>query len=501
MNFMRDLISRILLSWRWVAAQFVGTLLLILVGLAWTRLPEKHVWQVLLSLLLPLLLVAGAITLQAGTIRRLANDDGQRVHLAWGAATLLFWAALLWVSWSILDWCDDQLWSWASYLNSRAPASWRAKILTYEHIQQGLTFLEWVVRWIVLPGKILPYAATSAQWGWRLPWRRVLRLLWNWRWWAGVVVFSLLAVWLPEKFFSGTPHGTVFAQVWAVGLKLAGAYLLALCGWVLLLGWAAVLFGCQQPLAENAWDRQLFERMRPASRWIQASFAWMALFVLDDRVMALLQVSQTWIIVSAALILIVLALILAAGTMRSQLGNHVKPVRMAWGTLCILLWTLLFVGIAFLLSLWHTPVVPWVTGWILTPAVLLPFAAGSAVWGLRLPWQRTLRLLCIWQWWLAVGCAAVVGAALPSLIDAAMQSGTEPASQWSIGLKEGVNGLLSMGAWVLLLGWLGVLFSRQQPLAKEPPSSVSASAGQDVGAQPAVAEMPRVDGDRAEDGN
>ncbi len=47
----------------WVAAQFWGTLLLVLAGLAWTRLPDKHAWQVLLSLLVPLLLVIAALAL------------------------------------------------------------------------------------------------------------------------------------------------------------------------------------------------------------------------------------------------------------------------------------------------------------------------------------------------------------------------------------------------------------------------------------------------------
>jgi hypothetical protein len=105
---------------------------------------------------------------------------------------------------------------------------------------------------VIVPGKIIPYAAASAQWGWRLPVRRVLRLLWSWRWWLGVAVATALGLWLPGKFFAGVPHGTVSAQVWAVGLKLAGAYLLAVGCWVLLLAWAAVLFGRQQPPPEES---------------------------------------------------------------------------------------------------------------------------------------------------------------------------------------------------------------------------------------------------------
>jgi hypothetical protein len=246
------LFRRLRLSWGWIAAQFGGTLLLLLLGLAWTRLPDKHGWQVALSLLIPVLLIISVLELQAGTMRRLADDDGKRVKLVWGAATLLVWIALGWAVWALLDWCDDQIPLWAGYLNSRASAHARATLFTYEHIQRWLTILEWILRWVVAPAKIIPYAFASAQWSWRLPWRRILRILWNWRWWLAVVLASLLAVWLPAKSFTELPHGTVSAQVWCVGLKLASAYLLAVSSWVLLLAWVAVLFGRQKTLAEEA---------------------------------------------------------------------------------------------------------------------------------------------------------------------------------------------------------------------------------------------------------
>lgn len=245
MILLKDLIYRLRLGWRWVVAQFVGTLLLILVGVAWTRLPEKHVWQVLLSLLLPLVVATCALCLQTGTMRCFADDDGKRVKMAWGAMTLLVWVALFWACWAILDWCDDRIPQWTGYLNSQAPAHARAKLFMYEHIQRWLLIAEWVMRWVVVPAKIIPYAVASAQWGWRVPLRRVLRILWNWRWWPAVVLAALLSVWLPGWLFAGEPKGTVSAQIWHVSLKLAATYLLAAGSWVLLLAWAAVLFGRQ----------------------------------------------------------------------------------------------------------------------------------------------------------------------------------------------------------------------------------------------------------------
>ena len=246
MNYFNETLHRIGKAWAWVAAQFWVTLLLVLVGLAWTRLPDKHAWQVMLALLVPLLLIIAMLVLQAGIMRALTSVDGKRVKLLLGAATLVVWAAVVWACWLILDWCDDQIPVWAGYLNSQASAHARARLLTYEHLQRWFTLAEWVLRWIIVPAKVIPYAMSSTQWGWRIPLRRVLRLLWNWRWWPAVVLAALIGVALPGRFFIGVPQGAVAHQVGIVFLKLAGAYLLAIVSWVLLLAWAAVLFARTQ---------------------------------------------------------------------------------------------------------------------------------------------------------------------------------------------------------------------------------------------------------------
>ncbi len=254
MNCCKDLFGRLRQSRRWVAAQIVGTPLLILAGIAWTRLPEKHLWQVALSLLVPVLLAISVLELNAGTMRSFAGNDGKRVKLVWAAVTLLLWIAVVWLSWAILDWCDGRIPQWAGYLNSQSPAHLRAKLLTYEHLVLWMTILEWVFRWIVVPAKVIPYAMASAQSGLRLPLRRVLRLLWNWRWWPAVALAALLSVWLPPRFFAGEPSGTLSAQIWHVSLKLASTYLLAIGSWFLLLAWAAVLFCRQRPKNDDALD-------------------------------------------------------------------------------------------------------------------------------------------------------------------------------------------------------------------------------------------------------
>lgn len=241
MSKWNDLGRRLRVSLPWIGAQFWATLLVVLAGLAWTRLPDKHAWQVMLSLLIPLVLLAAVLVLEAGTMRRLVNQEQGRIRFFVGAVTLLVWIALIWIAWALLDWCDDRVPLWAGYLNSKTPAALRERLFSYEHFQLWLTGLVWIFRWIAVPAKVIPHAIASAQWGWRLPWRKVWRVLLNWRWWLAVVLAALIGVALTGHFFNGVPQGTVVHQVWAVILKLAGAYLLAVVSWLMLLAWAAVM--------------------------------------------------------------------------------------------------------------------------------------------------------------------------------------------------------------------------------------------------------------------
>jgi hypothetical protein len=487
-TYFKDLFRRLCQSRRWVAAQFVLIPLLILIGIAWTRLPEKHVWQVLLSLLLPLLLTISVLELQAGTMRSLANDDGKRVKLVWGAMTLLVWIALAWVCWALLDWCDDRLFQWAGYLNSQAPARWRAKPLTYEHLYLWMTCLEWVLRWIVVPAKVIPYAMASAQCGWRLPWRRVLHLLLNWRWWLGVVAVALTAVLLPNWLFSAPPHGSVHAQEARVALKLAASYLLAVGGWLLLLAWAGVLFGRQKPLPENDAVTELFDLFRASRRWIGVVFAWMLLWTVVHHSLIRIPDDQSWrlwLIVPLTLLLLIAALVLQVVMVRSLLTDEGKRVRLVWGTLAPLLWMVPpVVAIALLESL-HILALRWVLDSLVVPSIFLPFVAASTVRGLRLPWKRVLRVMGAWRWWLGVLLATLAWAFIELISNNLFSTPT-----WVAELNIGVTNLLEMGIWVLLLGWSAVLFNRTLPNAPEALAEIPALVGPPLPDKQASVKLP-----------
>jgi hypothetical protein len=249
--FIGDWLARLRHAWVWIVLQFAGVALLIALGLLWTRIPDKHVWQVLLTLLMPLMLLAGFVWLQAGTFRGFlhpARSEGTpRIAIWWGAATLVIWIAIGWALWFLLDKFDDNTWNWAGYLNSKADPSGRTHWASFENLSRDLEWAAWVLRWVVVPGLLMPLAC-SAAWGFRrLPWRRVLRLLIEWRWWPAVLGCALAGEAWPQTWFKADPHGTVGEQVTRVVLKVAAAYLLAMVCWVKLIAWTAMLLDDPAP--------------------------------------------------------------------------------------------------------------------------------------------------------------------------------------------------------------------------------------------------------------
>ncbi|UWZ82282.1 hypothetical protein [Occallatibacter riparius] len=245
----RDLLvlgARRLLGARlWAALQFVGIAVLISIGLLWTRIPEKNAFEVALTLFVPLLVAAGFLALQAAYLRSLlrepAEPEQHEVSLALGALTLLLWIAIGWILWNFIDRFDANDYQWAMYLNSRFDPDMRSRILTYDHLSKGFDYAAWLLRWVLVPGVLLPLGCTAFYGLRRGPWRRILRVWIAWRWWLVVLLLALIGDVLPRYFFVGDPKGSVQAQVWRVILKLIAAYIVSVLCWILALAWSAAL--------------------------------------------------------------------------------------------------------------------------------------------------------------------------------------------------------------------------------------------------------------------
>ena len=230
----------------WALLQFAGLALLIAFGLLWTRIPEKQAGQVLLTLVLPLLIAAAFLWLQAGTIRSMlrpfdADRTDPEVSFFWGSATLLVWIAIGWLLWNVIDRFDDHIYNVAGYLNARFDPHSRSHFATYEHFSSWLGKASWVLRWVIVPGLLLPLGCSAAYGFRRLLWKRSFRVWIDWRWWSVVLVLALIGQAWPVTFFDALPQGTVHAQVWRVVFRLLGAYLLAVLCWILAIVWCMSL--------------------------------------------------------------------------------------------------------------------------------------------------------------------------------------------------------------------------------------------------------------------
>lgn len=240
-----DLWKRLVQARLWIVAQIAGMLILIGLGLAWTRIAEKNAGQVIFTILLPLLITAAFLWLQAGTIRSLlrrVDHDQSRTSILAGAALLLALIVIGFLLWTLIDRFDDHISLWAGYLNSRFNANSRSHFATYEHFSMWLERISWLLRWVIVPGLLLPFACASASRLRRFVWRVPFRIWMEWRWWPILLLLALIGQAWTGTFFDALPYGTVHAQVWRVILKVAANYILAVFCWLLALAWTAVLF-------------------------------------------------------------------------------------------------------------------------------------------------------------------------------------------------------------------------------------------------------------------
>lgn len=215
-NAITGLFKGLRLNRRWIAAQLGWVLVWIGINLAALHLPETKRLPDWLSgkfqVSCSVSVMIAAFVVQAGMLRSFLSDHAKHVRLVWGILALLLSGFLYAIAFSMQDdYLPGQIW-------------------------------QWLLDFILTPGTLFPFAAASALCGWRLPWRRVLRVVCAWRWWLGVLLAGTFGM-LAEHYFDGIRG---WPEVWDVdlanGLKMGAIDMFEIAVWVLLLGWLAVLF-------------------------------------------------------------------------------------------------------------------------------------------------------------------------------------------------------------------------------------------------------------------
>ncbi|MDR3405444.1 MAG: hypothetical protein P4L99_23315 [Chthoniobacter sp.] len=475
MTLFRDFFRRLISAWPWLLAQFFGTLALLFLGLAWTRLSEKNFLLVAATLLLPLLLTAAFLVLEAGTLRAFAQDPQSRIRLVWGSLWLLFAALLFWIGWGLCDSFAAHTTAWASYLNAQSLA--HTRLFTYDRYARAIALCEWILRWILVPALLLPLALSLAQWGRRIPWRRVMRLLIDWKWWLGIAFTSLLAELIPSFFFTAPPYGSISAQKWHVGLKLAGAFLLKLSGLILALGWLSALFH-RIPQTARSREAELFCRnLRSGRRFVAGAMG--AILLVNLPVWPLTGSSDSstasQIATGIRIALFAAVFILLILYFRTMFPTLEKRTKLYWGILACIVWLGITAGVTSLDGKFPLPLLRWQWGDFVTFLIFSPFVASAAVWGWLLPWKRIGKLFLDPRW-LAAGFATFF--AETYLASQIAELFVSPAANGAVShLHDFLAMTLSLGIVVLQLAWLAALLAPLEFASPTEDALVAVGAG------------------------
>lgn len=228
----------------WLLQVLLNPVLLVAAAL-WLNIPEAHVWQLLLSAIMVLIVALAWVWLQAGSLAYFALTEKERNLREAFAGTLRSLVPFLaWIA--LMVFCLDFVAGW--HENTRPMASYIrsgfSRVMR-NHFSQAqadwlLTSLAWFVFWILVPGVFLPLAREIARRGVRgfdkvgwMWWFRTVRSGW---YWIGVALLSVLGVYLPQRLIAWLPLMSSYAsEMTSLILRFTAAWLLASAAWTLLL--------------------------------------------------------------------------------------------------------------------------------------------------------------------------------------------------------------------------------------------------------------------------
>lgn len=232
-------------SWRLWLLQFLGNVVIFLLFAWWLRLPDAHWWQLLFGLLLILFGFAAALVLHGGTLDffQIAHrgKEGTLAMAFSKALRHLPAIALCAAIFFLLQWLLGKLEQYSillpGYLRSEFPA-WLRRMISEPRLDSIYSGVLWLLRWVVLPGLLLPFALFCADQGFRgltalRDWWRVQRSL---SYWIVLLIAALLGVVATDAIMDwklDPRTATLQAEEASLFFRLLFAYLLGIFSWLL----------------------------------------------------------------------------------------------------------------------------------------------------------------------------------------------------------------------------------------------------------------------------
>jgi len=243
---LKDALILAVSSWRLWLVQFLGNVVIFLIFVWWLRTPDAHWWQLLFGFLLIVFGVAATLVLHGGTLDffQIAHQGKEgTLATAFSKAVrhlpaLVLWAVIFVVLQLLLGKLDQYAISLPGFLRSEFPA-WLRRMISEPRLDSMYSGLIWLLRWVILPGLLLPFALFCADQGFRgftalRDWWRVQRSLGYWVVLLVAAVFAVLSVQALMSWRLDPRTATLTAEQISLFFRLLLAYLLGIFSWLLV---------------------------------------------------------------------------------------------------------------------------------------------------------------------------------------------------------------------------------------------------------------------------
>lgn len=227
--------------------QFFANPILFFLFVAWLLIPVANSWHLVLNFLIILALLVAIFVLHAGTLNYFSDRQSSASvplgpafrralkHLAaFALCVLIFY--LLWLFADKLQSYQD---NFSAYFRSALPSFLRRQV-SLSALDTLFGIFMFAVRWIFLPGLLLPFALQMAGHGFRgfgrlgrAAWKKAVSGL---PYWLVLLVASLLGAWATQGLMGWMPDfrtSTFGLEAVSLGFRLFFAYAFGLFAWIL----------------------------------------------------------------------------------------------------------------------------------------------------------------------------------------------------------------------------------------------------------------------------
>jgi hypothetical protein len=244
----RKSISGAFHNWRLWLIQFVGNPLLFLLFAGWLLIPVANTFYIILNALVAILFIAATATLHGGTLNYFSERDLslyvplKRMFLRAlrNIIPILICAALVYFLWMLTDKFDDLQETFPTYLRSTLSAPMRKHISLFA-LENTFAVVAFALRWILIPGIILPFAAAASNNGFRGlgigGFRRLKNAIGSFSYWLILTLAGIVGVYATETILDLTPNfatSTYHHELFSLVIRLVISYTLALIAWMVI---------------------------------------------------------------------------------------------------------------------------------------------------------------------------------------------------------------------------------------------------------------------------